>query len=334
MGVELIRTKVAIIGAGPAGIATALQLQRSGINPLIFEQKYIGGLLNNAFFIENYPGFPKGISGIDLVKKFKGHLDTWGINVVNDCVIKVYKEKNDFILQTKKTYKVQFLVIASGTKPKLPDIDASGCNEKILSDVYPIRNIRNKRIVIVGSGDAALDYALNLSRNNRITILNRNNKIKGLDLLFKRIKKISRSDNGKITFFKNTKILALKQLNNCLSCEMQLASCNTTCPVKCNSLTGKPFHQKSIFHRGLSAKVLNKQKGETSICCDYVVFAIGREPAIDFLSSPLKRKFPGGDNKSIYYIGDVKQGNLRQTAIATGDGIKAAMEIAQELKKR
>ena len=334
MGVELIRTKVAIIGAGPAGIATALQLQRSGINPLIFEQKYIGGLLNNAFFIENYPGFPKGISGIDLVKKFKGHLDTWGINVVNDCVIKVYKEKNDFILQTKKTYKVQFLVIASGTKPKLPDIDASGFKDKILSDVYPIRNIRNKRIVIVGSGDAALDYALNLSRNNKITILNRNNKIKGLDLLFKRIKKISRSDNGKITFFKNTKTLALKQLNNCLSCEMQLASCNTTCPVKCNSLTGKPFHQKSIFHRGLSVKVLNKQKGETSICCDYVLFAIGREPAIDFLSSPLKRKFPGGDNKSIYYIGDVKQGNLRQTAIATGDGIKAAMEIAQELKKR
>jgi len=299
VGVELIRTKVAIIGAGPAGIAAALQLQRSGINPLIFEQKYIGGLLNNAFFIENYPGFPKGISGIDLVKKFKGHLDTWGINVVNDCVIKVYKEKNDFILQTKKTYKVQFLVIASGTKPKLPDIDASGFKEKILSDVYPIRNIRNKRIVIVGSGDAALDYALNLGRNNKITILNRNNKIKGLDLLFKRIKKISRSDNGKITFFKNTKTLALKQLNNCLI-----------------------------------IKVLNKQKGETSICCDYVLFAIGREPAIDFLSSPLKRKFPGGDNKSIYYIGDVKQGNLRQTAIATGDGIKAAMEIAQELKKR
>ncbi len=326
--------RVAIIGAGPAGIAAALQLQRSGINPLIFEQKYIGGLLNNAFFIENYPGFPKGISGIDLVKKFKGHLDTWGINVVNDCVIKVYKEKNDFILQTKKTYKVQFLVIASGTKPKLPDIDASGFKEKILSDVYPIRNIRNKRIVIVGSGDAALDYALNLGRNNKITILNRNNKIKGLDLLFKRIKKISRSDNGKITFFKNTKTLALKQLNNCLSREMQLASCNTTCSVKGNSLAGKSFPQRSIFHRDLIIKVLNKQKGETSICCDYVLFAIGREPAIDFLSSPLKRKFPGGDNKSIYFAGDVKQGNLRQTAIATGDGIKAAMEIAQELKKR
>jgi thioredoxin reductase len=332
--VELIRTKVAIIGAGPAGIAAALQLQRSGINPLIFEQKYIGGLLNNAFFIENYPGFPKGISGIDLVKKFKGHLDTWGINVVNDCVIKVYKEKNDFILQTKKTYKVQFLVIASGTKPKLPDIDLNGCNEKILFEVYPIRNIKNKRIVIVGSGDAALDYALNLGRNNRITILNRNNKIKGLDLLFKRIKKISRSDNGKITYLKNTKILTIKHLSNCLSREMQLASCNTTCPVKCNSLTGEPFPQRNIFHRDLIIKVLNKGKGETSIRSNYVVFAIGREPAIDFLSSSLKRKFPAGDNKSIYYIGDVRQGNLRQTAIAIGDGIKAAMEIAWELKKR
>jgi len=326
---------VAIIGAGPAGIAAAVQLQRSGITPLLFEQTNIGGLLNNAFFVENYPGFPKGISGINLVKKFTMHLDTWGINVVKSRVIKVYKNKKDFILQTSaKKYRVQILIVASGTKPKLPDIDLSGCNEKTLFEVYPIRNIKNKRIVIVGSGDAALDYALNLGRNNKITILNRNNKIKGLDLLFKRIKKISQSGNGKITFFKNTKILALKQLNNCLSREIQLASCNTTCPVKCNSLTGEPFHQRSIFHRDLIIKVLNKQKGETSICCDYVLFAIGREPAIDFLSSPLKRIFPDGDNKSIYFLGDVRQGNLRQTAIATGDGIKAAMEIAQELKKR
>ncbi|MCK4453018.1 NAD(P)/FAD-dependent oxidoreductase [candidate division WOR-3 bacterium] len=290
---------VAIIGAGPAGIAAAIQLQRSGITPLLFEQTNIGGLLNNAFFVENYPGFPKGISGINLVKKFTRHLDTWGINVVKNRVIKVYKNKKDFILQTSaKKYRVQILIVASGTKPKLSDIDLSGCNEKTLFEVYPIRNIKNKRIVIVGSGDAALDYALNLGRNNKITILNRNNKIKGLDLLFKRIKKISQSGNGKITFFKNTKTLALKQLNNYLI-----------------------------------IKVLNKQKGETSICCDYVLFAIGREPAIDFLSSPLKRIFPDGDNKSIYFLGDVRQGNLRQTAIATGDGIKAAMKIAQVLKK-
>ncbi|HHI03008.1 MAG TPA: FAD-dependent oxidoreductase, partial [candidate division Zixibacteria bacterium] len=52
--------EVIIIGAGPAGIAAAIQLKRSGLNPAIFEKKKIGGLLNNANLVENYPGFPGG----------------------------------------------------------------------------------------------------------------------------------------------------------------------------------------------------------------------------------------------------------------------------------
>jgi thioredoxin reductase len=64
--------KVAIIGAGPAGIATAIQLKRYEIAPIIFEKARIGGLLLNANLVENYPGFPEGISGITLVKT-KGH---------------------------------------------------------------------------------------------------------------------------------------------------------------------------------------------------------------------------------------------------------------------
>ena len=67
--------EVAIIGAGPSGIATAIQLKRYGIEPVILEKEEIGGVLKNANLVENYPGFPDGISGPELVKLFKKQVE-------------------------------------------------------------------------------------------------------------------------------------------------------------------------------------------------------------------------------------------------------------------
>ena len=287
---------VAIIGAGPAGVTTAIQLQRFGIRFLLFEQSRIGGLLNNAYLVENYPGFPKGIAGMKLARKFKQHLEKQRINIIKEQVIKVTKNRDHFILHAKKIYQAAILVVASGTKPKLPELDLRGFRRKIFFEVYPIRNTRNKTIVIVGVGDAALDYALNLSRHNRIIILNRDEKIKGLDLLFKRIRRLSANHRTQIRYFKNIKVLIIKQLNNCLI-----------------------------------IKVLKKRK-KAEMVCSYIVFAIGRQPAIDFLAPAIRKKFPEGDSKKIHFIGDVRHGNFRQTAIAVGDGIQAAMKIHQYLQ--
>ena len=78
---------VTIIGAGPAGIATALQLKRYGITPIILEKNTIGGLLRNAHLVENYPGFPKGISGVNLVRLFRKHLERAAITIFPEEVI-------------------------------------------------------------------------------------------------------------------------------------------------------------------------------------------------------------------------------------------------------
>lgn len=286
----ILRNDVAIIGAGPAGIAAAVQLRRSGINPLVFERSRVGGLLNNAFLVENYPGFPKGISGINLVTLFKKHLKKWKIVVKKEQVFKACREKNGFIVCADKKYMANILIIATGTKPKHPKININGFEKKIFFEIYPIRNIKNKHIVIIGAGDAALDYALNLSRVNRVTILNRKKEIKGLDLLFKRVK--GGRYKKHITYIPGTKLLGITQLRNDLITNLS-------------------------------------NKGErVTLSCDYLLFAIGREPVLDFLPSSLRRKFPYED-KRLYFIGDVKHGNLRQTAIAIGDGVKAAMEIAK-----
>jgi len=287
------KSDVAIIGAGPAGIAAAVQLKRLGINPLLFEKSTIGGLLNNAYLVENYPGFPKGISGPALVKKFKQHLEKWKINIVKEHVVRVTRYRGDFILHAKRNYTTKFLIISSGTKPKHPQFDLNGLDKRIFFEVYPLRKKKNKKIIIVGAGDAAFDYGLNLGRNNKIIILNYNNKIKSLLLLFKRIKQSDYRKN--ITYMPNTDISTIAQLNNCAI-----------------------------------VKVFKKQK-ERCLVCDYLLFAIGREPAMDFLPLALRKKFPNGD-KNVYFIGDVKHGNLRQTGIAIGDGIHAAMSIYHNLK--
>ena len=160
--------KVAIIGGGPAGIACAVQLKRSGIDPVIFEQGRIGGLLNNAYLVENYPGFPKGISGQSLVDKFDRQLQCWNIPVLRELITMLYCDKHKYILKASKKYTAKVVVIASGTKPKLPESNFAIHSDRVLYDVYPIRKKRHKTIVIIGSGDAAFDYGLNLCQHNRV----------------------------------------------------------------------------------------------------------------------------------------------------------------------
>ncbi len=291
------RNHIAIIGAGPAGVAAAVQLRRFGSNLLLFEQTRVGGLINNAYLIENYPGFPQGISGIEFAKKLTQHLSKWRINVIKERVIEVIQKEDDFILRTNKSYRAEILVVASGTKPKLPGLDINNLPGRIFFEVYPIQNRKSKKVVIIGAGDAALDYALNLSRNNKVTIINRNKNIEGLELLFKRIVKFSGKQALRVNYLKNTCIFSIKKLNNNLIIEL------TTGNKKRELLT-----------------------------CDYLLFAIGREPAIDFLAPSVQCKYPKGDNERIYFIGDVRHGNFRQTAIAVGDGIQAAMKIHQYLQ--
>ena len=78
---------VAIIGAGPAGIAAAIQCHRQGIDFILFEQAQVGGLLNNAHLVENYPGFPAGIAGRFLIDKFSRQLSNLSVAVITEQVM-------------------------------------------------------------------------------------------------------------------------------------------------------------------------------------------------------------------------------------------------------
>jgi thioredoxin reductase (NADPH) len=288
---------VVIIGAGPAGLAAAMQLKRQGIDPLVLERKLVGGLLLNANLVENYPGFVDGISGPDLVSLFKDQAERLGVVIENEELITASFEANHFrIVTNKRILKSQLLIAGSGTKPRkiADDLYSDDWSQALFYEVYPLIEEKDKEIVIIGAGDAAFDYALNLSFNNRVTILNRGSKIKALPLLFDRIQV-----NKAIRYLTDTEITDVSKTAS------------------------------GMLNISIKDKSLNQ-----IIECDFLLAAIGREPEysfadpsiIDELEKLLK-------DQKLFLIGDLQNGSFRQTTIAVADGIRAAMLIAQILEK-
>ncbi len=283
---------IIIIGAGPAGIAAAIQLKRSGFNPIVFEKKNIGGLLNNANLVENYPGFPGGITGPDLVRLFKEQLESFGIEIIYEQVQSLDYDNELFTAATKSNkIESKAVIIASGTKPRLSnDIKISRIiRNKIYYEVTDLLELEEKNITIIGAGDAAFDYALNLARKNSITILNRGENIKCLPLLFDRVK----SDN------------TIKYLSQ----------------IQVFEIDGTAANQ-------LLLKCRNKNE-DIDIISDYVILAFGRELLLDFMTENLlKEKDELEKKEQLHFVGDVNGRLYRQTSIAVGEGVLAAMKIA------
>ncbi len=289
---------VIIIGAGPAGLATALQLKRYGINPLVLEQTQIGGLLHNANLVENYPGFPGGIPGPDLVRLFEEQIQEYSIRITLAKVEQLDYLENFFQVSTaNQDYQSMSLVIATGTKPRrFSEFDIpEGLRERVFYEVYPLLNLQDKRIAIVGAGDAAFDYALNLDRHNDIFILNRGEQISCLPLLWGRAQIASR-----IIYLQNTHITRISPSS---SGKLQV-DCSTP-------------------------------GGSDTLEMDIVVGALGRDPQLDFVSGQFADKAIQLKSLGVlYYAGDVVNGLYRQTAIAVGNGILTAMQIYENFKEK
>ncbi len=289
--------QVAIIGAGPAGLAAAIQLRRNGIGAVLFEKEKVGGLLWNANLVENYPGFPHGIAGTALVRRFIQQAEHLGIKPTHQQVIDVAYERDVFRLMTEQyRYEAKILVIATGTKP-VPFTGFSIPQNLAGLVYYEVRELLNKngkQMIIVGSGDAAFDYALNLSRNNKVTILNRSAETRCLPLLWERTQQ-----SAKISYHGQTEICGLQYADG----GGMLVDCQEPGGVL-------QFH------------------------ADYLIGAIGREAQLDCLTPGFRHQMAELQDASVLYlVGDVKNGIYRQTTIAVGDGVMAAMKICRCLKE-
>ena len=284
--------RIAIIGAGVAGMAAAIQLSRYNIKPVIFEREMPGGLLRNARLVENYPGFPEGISGVDLSALFQVQFEQSSHELRNENVMRLDIDKEKFLVETEADiYYFDRVIVASGTVPKNPqchiDEDAASL---VRSDILELRNLSGQRVAIAGAGDAAFDYALTLCLNNEVIIMNRGEDAKCIDILFSEA-----SEKPNIRYLKNTEVCCIRKIPSGLRLE-------------CKS-------------DGLNARIY----------VDNMIFAIGREPCIGFISDEINSRINElKQSEVLIFAGDVINGILRQTAIAAGDGVAAAMRIVKD----
>lgn len=286
------QNKVIIIGFGPAGIACAIQLARMGLHPLVIEKTRPGGILVNANLVENYPGFPGGITGEKLVRLFEKQLAAFDIRVVRDEIRKASYISGQFELAgLRDAYSCHYLVVASGTVPVIP----AECPPLLVqrglihTDISGLRAINGKTIGIIGAGDAAFDYALSLAENgNTVEIFNRGERIRTLQIL------------------------------------------NDKAQATAGILYHPHFRLKGLSENpeGTLEAVFQTNEETRIYLFDYLIFATGRTPATGFLDSALQEEA----NRlqalhRLWFIGDVKNGNVRQVSVAVGDGVRAAMEI-------
>ena len=288
---------VAVIGAGPAGLAAAMQLTRMGIAARLLERADPGGLLLNAHWVENYPGFPEGLSGPDLARLMRRQAESFGAVLTKDEVVSVVDDDKVFRIKGRaRNYLVRRIVLASGTKARRPagyEIPPE-MDGRVHTEVVALREASGLRIAVVGAGDAAFDYALGLSERNDVTLLKRGAEDRCLALLRERAGK-----NARIDIRDHVDILRL-----------------TPAASGGASLCG--------MWRG----------GDFRLDVDAVVFAVGRDPETGCLSPQLVENMPAlRASGRLFPVGDVQNGFCRQASIAVGDGMRAAMEIHKLMKE-
>ena len=179
---------IVIIGAGPAGLSAAIYAFRSNKNSALIEHQLIGGQLNLTSLIENYPGFPGGISGMELALKFKSQLQEMDIETINAKVESVKEDGEFFIVDAAKSqFKAKVIIIATGATPKkigIPNEDkfiGSGVSFCATCD-GPL--YKNKKVMVVGGGDVALEEALFLANFARkVFLMHRRDKFRAEDIL-------------------------------------------------------------------------------------------------------------------------------------------------------
>jgi thioredoxin reductase (NADPH) len=295
---------VTIVGAGPAGIAASIYLKRAELHPILLEKNEPGGLLRHAFLVENYPGFPGGITGIELVERFVEQLHAAEVSITKSGVKHVRHHDDTFLIETDQGRLVSSaIIIASGTTPRKLGIKVSASIKGTLlfydPRSIPLRgNGVKKRILVIGGGDIAFDYTLTLLNwGHEVTIVSRSEPT-CLPILQERVR-----NNG---------------------ATIQIMS----------------SPEEIVEHRDDILLRCRRNNHVEELPADYILVACGRDPNTSFLSPTLKKCF---DNTSdfpqtcipgLYFAGDVIRGTYRQVGVAVGDGIHAAMMVEHYLRKR
>lgn len=297
--------QVVILGSGPAGLTAAIYAARAGLKPLVIEGVSSGGQLVLTHTIENFPGFPEGITGPDLIDKLHQQAERFGARFQSGNVIAVNLERNPFQLTFDDQKKVhcKALIIATGAFAKTLDLPA----ERALLG-YGVSTcatcdgpfFKEKKVVVVGGGDSAFEEALFISRYaSKVSIIHRRKEFRASKYLQERVKA-----NPKIDLITDSIVAdILDPLQKQVSC------------IKLQNL---------ISHKTVEYP------------CDGVFIAIGHQPNTQLFQNKLKMNDEGylitnphstaTSIPGVFAAGDVADPRYRQAITAAGLGCMAAID--------
>ncbi len=301
-----------IIGSGPAGLTAAIYLSRAGLKNAIVSGMEPGGQLTTTTDVENYPGFPKGILGNQLMEDMGVQAAGFGAETINSVVSDIDFDSRPFkiLLENGQNIETKSIILSTGASAKYLGIEnevesiGRGVSACATCDGF---FYRGKDVVVIGGGDTAMEEANFLTRfANSVTVVHRRNELRASAIMQKKAK-----ENPKISW--KLGYLPLKVLLNDLK-----------------KVSG--------------IEILNNETGENEILnTDGIFVAIGHKPNTDFLKGRIKLDESGyiiTEGKSsktnipgVFAAGDVQDPKYRQAVVAAGSGAIAALDVEEYLNE-
>ena len=299
--------KLIIIGSGPAGLTAAIYGARGGLSPLVVSGREAGGQLVLTTDVDDYPGFPEGIQGPDLMVKMRKQAQRFDTRFIDQDVTSVDFSKKPFVIITEdRNLQSESAIIATGASamwlnlPSEQKLRGKGVSACAVCDGF---FFKDKAVIVIGGGDTAMREAAFLSKLcKKVTVVHRRGKLRAQVALQELVK-----SKPNIDFIWNTVVEEI---------------------LGQDKVTG--------------VKLKNTQTGKISeMLIDGVFIAIGHKPNTDFLKGQLPldekgyvvvenethTKIPG-----VFVAGDVADYHYRQAVTAAGMGCKASLDVEEYLE--
>jgi thioredoxin reductase (NADPH) len=300
---------VVIIGSGCAGLTAAIYAARANLSPLVIDGQEPGGQLSLTTHVENFPGFPDGIMGPELIENMRKQAAKFGTEFKSGVISEVDLTKRPFkITAGKDTYEAKTLIVAAGASARLlglpgeRELIGHGVSTCATCDGY---FFRGKAIAVVGGGDSAMEEANFLSRYaSRVYLIHRRKEFRASKIMIDRAKK-----NEKIEF---------------------------VTPAAVEEILSKEGLVEGV-------RVKNPETGETKEIALHGVFvAIGHDPNTTVFKGKLDMDENGyliakhgsvTQVPGVFVAGDVQDHRYRQAVTAAGSGCMAALDAEKFLEE-